>query len=151
MFPETYNWPRRVERSTHTGSVLLSLKEDTKRPVKIMNTSTEVWRAQLRSSQVTRTSTNQAAPKLTSFKKFSKLKLPAYTLQGSDGINQTWLNFRKSSLHNEPNNGSNSLINVTLAYRMCCKKERNPVTRAPHAYVMWYKKGYSHCPAQVGP
>jgi hypothetical protein len=113
---------RRVEGSTHTDSVSLSFKRIWKRPVRIMKTATEVWKAELRSSHVTETSTNQAAHKLTSFKKFSKLKLLAYILQGSDGINQTWLNFQKSSLHNEPNNGSNSLINVTLVYRMCCRR-----------------------------
>lgn len=47
-------------------------------------------------------------------------------------------------MHSEPSNDSNSLINVTLVYTMCCKKEPNPVMGAPHAY----KKVYSLCRAQ---
>jgi hypothetical protein len=43
----------------------------------------------------------------------------------------------KSAAHSEPNNGSNSLINVTL----CRKKEANPVMGAPHAY----REVYSLC------
>ena len=81
--------------------------------------------------------TNQPVRKLTSFKKFSKLKYPDCTLLQSDGINQTWLNFQKSSLHTEPNNGSNSLINVTLVYTMCCKKNETRL----RARLMHIKRG----------
>ena len=82
-------------------------------------------------------SANQPIRKLTSFKKFSKLKYPDCTLLQSDGINQTWLNFKKSPLHTEPNNGSNSLINVTLVYTMCCKKNETRLQKR----LMHIKRG----------